>query len=142
MKWLRVSQPVVLIACAVLLTQAGLRAQVEQSAAQSPTMRLEVRFADQAAASSKAEYRVHVRPIKAAGMGRYSPLVATAGSSELQAPSKSQAASSEPLGVVSSVPEVPAPGFYPADLSHLGGPVVKSAQSHPVYVNCPETCWG
>jgi hypothetical protein len=142
MKWLRVSQPVLLVVCSVLLTQADLRAQTEQNAAQSPAMRLEVRFPDQAAASSKAEYRVHVRPAKGQGTGHYSPLAATAPGSEVQTPSKIQAATPEPLAVASTVPEVPAPGFYPADLSYFGGPLVKSAQSHPVYVDCPETCWG
>jgi hypothetical protein len=43
-----------------------------------------------------------------------------------------------------AVPDLPAPGFYPADLSNpSGGPTVLSAQSHNVYVNCPAgNCWG
>jgi hypothetical protein len=144
MKVLQVIRIVVLIVSSVLLTHGNLCAQEEQSAAKSPTMPLEVRFADQAAASSKAEYRVHIRLVKTEGMSRYSPLAATAASPEVvHAPPKIPVASSEPVAAVDpSVPEVPAPGFYPADLSHLGGPVVRSAQSHPVYVDCPETCWG
>ena len=50
-----------------------------------------------------------------------------------------------------TVPALPAPGFYPADLSNPGnGPTIQTAQSHPVYVNCatpgphadPGSCWG
>jgi hypothetical protein len=142
MKLPQVIRIVVIVVSSVLLTHGNLWAQDEQGAAKSPTMPLEVRVADQAAASSKAEYRVHVRPVKTEGLNRYSPLAAGSPGG-VHAPSRIQAASPESVAaVVASVPDVPPPGFYPADLSHLGGPVVKSAQSHPVYVDCAETCWG
>jgi hypothetical protein len=143
---MKVFQPVVLIVCSVLLTHANLRAQDEQSAAvQSPTVRLEVRSADQAAASNHSDYRVHVRPVKIENMNRFSPLAtsptaseATATVSDLQTDISELASNTD-----SSVPSVPPPGFYPADLSHpFGGPVVKSAESHPLYVDCAATCWG
>lgn len=41
-----------------------------------------------------------------------------------------------------SVPTLPSPGFYPADLSFFGGHVVTTAESHDVYFNCASTCWG
>jgi hypothetical protein len=43
----------------------------------------------------------------------------------------------------STVPTVPAPGFYPADLSDpMQGKVLTTVQSNNVYVNCAATCWG
>jgi hypothetical protein len=45
----------------------------------------------------------------------------------------------------SSVPTLPQPGFYPADLVNHGGAVVTSADQNPVYLNCssgPASCWG
>ena len=40
---------------------------------------------------------------------------------------------------------LPTPGFYPADLSFHGGPVVRAAENNPVYFDCPagpKACWG
>ena len=42
---------------------------------------------------------------------------------------------------------VPAPGFYPSDLSYFGGPVVTNLLSHAVYLNSSSctgvsACWG
>jgi hypothetical protein len=40
-------------------------------------------------------------------------------------------------------PPVPAPGFYNTDVSNTtSGPVVVSAQHHPIYVNQPASHWG
>jgi hypothetical protein len=46
---------------------------------------------------------------------------------------------------VTSVPALPQPGFYPADLVYHGGPVLPSAEHNLVYFNCPSgptACWG
>jgi hypothetical protein len=46
---------------------------------------------------------------------------------------------------VASIPKLPQPGFYPADLVNHGGPVVTSAEQNPVYFDCPAgptSCWG
>jgi hypothetical protein len=46
---------------------------------------------------------------------------------------------------ISSVPGLPRPGFYPADLVNHGGAVLTSAEQNPVYFNCPAgptSCWG
>jgi len=145
MKLLRVLPPIVLIICSVLLARGDLRAQDEQISAQSPTVRLEVRAADQAAASNHSDYRVHVRHVKTENMNRFSPLATSAATPEATPTvSDLQSDISEATpDIASSVPSVPPPGFYPADLSHFfRGPVVKSAESHPLYVDCADTCWG
>lgn len=46
---------------------------------------------------------------------------------------------------LSSVPTLPQPGFYPADLVNHGGPVLTSAEQNPIYFDCPAgptSCWG
>ncbi|MGA2919842.1 MAG: hypothetical protein ABSE28_01965 [Candidatus Sulfotelmatobacter sp.] len=137
MKFLRIFQLVLLITCSVLLSQGNLTAQDEQSAL--PSIRLEVHSADQAAASSSSDYRVHLR-LKTASVNRYSPLpTAAAPSLSILRPDKLVSA---PVSDA-AIPAVPPPGFYPADLSHpFGGPVVTSAESHPIYVDCASSCWG
>ena len=132
MKFLRSFHLVVLIACLLFLTLGSLSAQEEQSA------RLEVRAADQAAASSGSEYRVHLR-FKAENLNRYSPLPSAAPSVTT---ARAQNSMSAMVVADTSIQAVPPPGFYPADLSHVfGGPVVMSAESHPVYVDCTSSCW-
>ncbi len=46
--------------------------------------------------------------------------------------------------MASTIAQVPAPGFYPSDLVYFGGAVVKSLQSHDIFVNCTDVavCWG
>jgi hypothetical protein len=45
--------------------------------------------------------------------------------------------------LIPSIAAVPPPGFYPADVSNPGnGPTVLTAASHPLYVDCADTCWG
>jgi hypothetical protein len=121
-----------------------LRAQTEQNATQFPPMRVEVRFADQNAVSTKSEYRVHVRPLTGTQMNSYSPVAGSTISASPHALSTAQAAATEvPLAPLATVPAVPSPGFYPDDLSRpFRGPVVTSAENHPVFVDCPESCWG
>ena len=52
------------------------------------------------------------------------------------------------VGVVATVPAVPAPGFYGEDLTYFGGKVLKSTTSNPIYVNMGScggsvaSCWG
>jgi hypothetical protein len=46
---------------------------------------------------------------------------------------------------LASTSVLPKPGFYPADLSYHGGPVVPSAENNLVYFDCPsgpKACWG
>jgi hypothetical protein len=46
------------------------------------------------------------------------------------------------LSTAASVPGLPAPGFYPADLTFFRGPVVKNMVHHNVFIDCPSSCWG
>lgn len=143
MKLLRVIQPAVLIACSAFLTHGTVCAQ-DESAAQWPTIRLEVRSADRAAVSSNSDYRVHLH-LKSESLSRFSPLPNSAASKDVLAKLshfRPNPVDLAPAGAA-SLPVVPPPGFYPDDLSSpFGGPVVTSAQSHPIYVNCDYTCWG
>jgi hypothetical protein len=151
MNLLRVSSPVALAICSFALIHGNVGAQNEQSSsAQSSTIKLEAGEADRAAASGGSNYTVHIHPTRSASTGRYSPLpIATGSPAAASAPSNLQPEVSKPEPAVdsavadaSTVPGVPSPGFYPADLSYFGGPLVESAQFHPVYVDCAETCWG
>jgi hypothetical protein len=63
------------------------------------------------------------------------------------APANTKAAKQLPSSTLTnkhlnSVPKLPQPGFYPADLVYHGGPVITSAEHNEVYVNCPASCWG
>ena len=54
----------------------------------------------------------------------------------------STALSNKPAATASAVPRSE---MYPANLSYHGGHVVKNAEQHPVYFNCPAgptACWG
>jgi hypothetical protein len=65
-------------------------------------------------------------------------------------PSATPAAKKIPASALSnkkrkSVPALPKPGFYPADLVNHGGPVLTSAEHNLVYFDCPAgpaSCWG
>ena len=47
------------------------------------------------------------------------------------------------VAAMPSIAVVPPPGFYPADVSSpTNGPTVLTAESHPLYVDCPDSCWG
>ena len=42
-----------------------------------------------------------------------------------------------------SVPSIPSPGFYPADVTNPGGGrTIVDSEHHPIYVNDPSTEWG
>jgi|SRR5579871_542299 len=131
------------VSCLFLISQERVLAQ--ESAEGNLPVSVAVRSIDEAAAASKLDYRVHVRPARVEGTDRYSPIAS--GSSNLKAAVQSAAngksAKSElaPLAADSSIPGVPPPGFYPADLSYLGGPVVVTAETHNLYVDCAAKCW-
>jgi hypothetical protein len=46
------------------------------------------------------------------------------------------------LSTATTVPGLPAPGFYPADLTFFHGPIVKNMVHHDVFIDCPSSCWG
>jgi len=131
------------VSCLFLVSHERVFAQ--ESAEGKAPVPFAVRAIDEAAVSSKLDYRVHVRPVRVDSTDHFSPLAS--GSANLKAAFQSAAngktANSEPATalVASTTPSVPPPGFYPADLSYMGGPVVVTAETHNLYVDCAAKCW-
>jgi hypothetical protein len=108
----------------VAITSVLLCSGVMQS--QQSDLQLEVEAADQAAASSISHFWYRVLP------------------------ANTKAARSVPRTILSnkqprSLPAVPNPGFYPADVTFHGGKIVQNAEQHLVYFDCsigPSKCWG
>src|ERR1700741_377652 len=140
MKLLR-SRFVLALCCSLLFAGAFLRfsrtaAQNEPEAAREQVVSLQVSANDEIAAQYVAGHHIPLNPIrssKAAHAQFEDPEIELGGrAAGSRAPSAETAASS-----VSTVPGVPWPGFYPADLSDPGhGKVLASVQSNNVYVNC------
>jgi hypothetical protein len=143
MKKIRAFATLGVVSCLFLVSHERVLAQ--ESAEGNLPVNVAVRSIDEAAVSGKLDYRVHVRPVKVETMDRYSPLAS--GSANLKAAVQSAAngktANSElaPTVADSSIPGVPPPGFYPADLSYMGGPVVVTAETHNLFVDCQAKCW-
>ena len=137
-QWIAVAATIALI----FLT-GRVRAQNGQSEKQ-PTLHVQVDANDQVAASMTSAYRVHILPVNTTRSHRYSPLQNVSGAPPVSpsTPNFEQAAP-ESLVSTTTVPSLPAPGFYPSDLTNPShGKIVTSAQSNPVYVDCAATCWG
>lgn len=139
----RIQWMVVAAIIAFVFLTGKMYAQNAQSETQ-PTLHLQVDANDQVAASMTSAYRVHVLPVKTTQSHAYSPLPSASGASPVS-PSVTNPEQTAPESLVSTttVPSLPAPGFYPSDLTNpLNGKFVTSAQSNPIYVNCAATCWG
>jgi hypothetical protein len=114
--------------------QDGVTARVGSS----PSIQMNVRSTDRAAARNVLEFRYHVLPARteaAKGLPLEGPEPFSLPAARKSAPAAAKAA----------VTRVPSPGFYPADLSNLGGAVLTSTVFNNVYVNCPnqdQSCWG
>lgn len=128
-----------------LLTGRTAGAQNAQSIKAEPTVRLQITSADKDSPFNMKEHHVHILNARSTEADSHSPLPLTEAVSELRktvaerATSISEAAKAQ----ATSIPGVPAPGYYPVDLSNPGnGTVVVSGESNPVYVNCAATCWG
>jgi hypothetical protein len=132
------------VSCLFVVSQE--RAVAQESGAEKSPVNLVVHSEDEAAVSSKSDYRVHIHPVRTESKDRYSPLAS--GSANVGAVAqngvKAQATNAETATAAAdpSIPEVPVPGFYPADLSYLGGAVVVTAETHNLYVDCAASCWG
>jgi hypothetical protein len=141
---------VTLCVVSCLFVASHEKAVAQENTAEKPPVNLVVHSEDEAAVSNKSDYRVHIRPVKNDNKDQYSPLAS--GSASLGAAvqnavnntGKAQTPDSETAKATTdpSIPEVPAPGFYPADLSNLGGAVVVTAETHNLYVDCAASCWG
>jgi hypothetical protein len=107
--------------------------------AQEEPVRVDVTAADRVAASygqSNLAYHVFPSKTQAGKAARAAGNLSTSGARITVGP------------LASTVPAVPAPGFYGEDLVYFGGKVLKTTTSHNVYVNmssCGGTvaaCWG
>lgn len=118
------------LASALLLSEMAFgQGNPSSNAAALP---IQVSPTDEAAAASGSSLGIHA--------------VALAGSKSRPMWSNAlQSSSSLPIPVagalIPSIAEVPPPGFYPEDVSNpTNGPTVLTAASHPLYVNCADTC--
>jgi hypothetical protein len=112
-----------------LLTVGTVLAQEDMDA-----IRAQVSAQDRASTYSLSNFRFHVLPANTKA-GK-----ASAAARTLTAMPESR--SGAPRSLPASVPTLPSPGFYPADLSFFGGNLVTTAESHDIYLNCPSSCWG
>lgn len=116
-------------------SRAFAQGGVATQAGSSPAIHLNVRSADRAAAGNVLEFRYHLLPAKTtAAKG-----VPLDGPESFSLPAAHKLAPAAKAAVT----RVPSPGFFPADLSDLGGAVVTSAVFNNVYFNCADqSCWG
>jgi hypothetical protein len=145
MKLLQALRASALIASSLVLAQVSIDAQIDRNN-DEPVVPLSIRNPDVVAASSYSNLRVHVfyrHKVNAKAQQAPQLSLRESGNSlsdtanAINNPSEDSAVSS-----AASVAAVPAPGFYPADLTYHGGAVVKSANSNNVYVNRPASHWG
>jgi hypothetical protein len=134
--------PAILLAVLPLAQSAG--AQNAASVKADSGVRLQISPADKDSPFNMKEHHVHLFSPRSSTAERRSPLPQTEAVSEARKIAAARASSLAASTTDStSIPGVPAPGYYPADLSNpAGGPVVTTAKSHPVYVNCAASCWG
>jgi hypothetical protein len=133
------------ILLAGLLSAQTAVAQNAASAKADSSVRLQISPADKDSPFNMKEHHVHILPARSAAADRRSPLPPTEAVSQARKTASERATflRESATAAASSIPGVPAPGFYPADLSNPGnGAVVTTAKSHPVYVNCAASCWG
>jgi hypothetical protein len=105
-----------------------------QTAAEAAPIRMNVTSADVTAVANTSHSVFHAFPARTAA-GQSTPRTVF---SSVRPKLKKVA----PPSAVAAIPAVPSPGFYPADLSYFGGPVLTSVQSHALLVNCASSCWG
>ena len=132
-----------LVCCAVLagfLKFANVAAQSNAWAPEESVVSVQLSAVDQIAADDVTTRHVHLHPQRSVAAHRF----ALAENDEnRQTHANAHGDSDSAASTVLSVPGVPAPGFYPADLSNPAhGQVLASAQSNNVYVNCAASCWG
>lgn len=140
MKLLQALRVSALISSSLGLTQVMAHAQLNQ-ALQEPVLPLTIRDSDRAAASSYSNLRVHTLP-RLNTDGTVSkpqtlPLSDPAGS--LFGTERQEA---EGHAGPDALRAVPPPGFYPADVTYHGGPVLQTVQSNNIYINGSAPDWG
>jgi hypothetical protein len=118
-----------------MLAMALLLLMPARASSQEESVSTDVRAADLAAGTfSVSNFRYHISPSNTQA-GLTAAGLKALGTHITSAPVKTASA---------TIPEVPPPGFYPSDLVFFGGKVVKSVESHNIYVNCNDvtSCWG
>lgn len=131
------SAAVLFFALAASLRVPVVFAQAQNESSQERPLDLQITANDEIAASNVSGHQMHLRPVRGAAHRAL-----TENLEMKNRKSHGQSAQSASTFSSASVPSVSAPGFYPADLSYAGGPVIPQAQSHNVYVNCAASCWG
>lgn len=141
MKFVRAAQLVTLavLVClpVVWLKNSTVLAQNEASA---NVVQLQAEAVDKIAAESVTNHQVHILPVRSKAETHWSPLATRTSSSHASSPTVT--AESAEAASTSSIPSVPAPGFYPDDLGFSGGKVLTTTQFNNLYVNCAASCWG
>jgi len=103
----------------------------QDAAVAVPSLQLQIAPQDKAAAVTVSNFRFHALGANTAAAKALPKAMFTGGRPALKAPL-----------AAATVPAVPAPGFYPSDLSYFGGHFLTSMQSHALTVNCGFNCFG
>jgi hypothetical protein len=118
--------PCAAVATAMVLVFSHVTVLAQDAPSEEHAVPLTVKSADRAAVSSYSNLRIHALP-RVGAARKTSEIVPAPPSTGKQ---------------TASVPTLPAPGIYPGDVSYLGGPVVKLAQLHNIYVDADPGEWG
>jgi hypothetical protein len=146
MNLLRIARVTPLIA--LLSASSWTIVQAETGSTDTP-VHLTIRDSDRTAASHASNLSVHklARAGATISHARTTPLKESLAS--LKASSNGHFVAGSLLGAktesetaVSALTAVPAPGFYPADLTYSGGPVIQYAAFHNIYVDGTASDWG
>ena len=143
MRLLRVSKLAIVFVCSAFLAGVPKHGTVHaQSTQQEQQSTLHVDAVDEIAAEAVAAQHTHIHRVRGAEKNRFSPH-SFQDLAEAQRGGSGAPPTAELSIAATSVAAVPAPGFYPADLSNPAhGKVIASAQSNNLYVNCASSCWG
>ena len=109
----------------------------ESDAVRISPPRIAVTEFDSKAAANVSHVRVHVTPAAVPGAKELANAL-----NRIKSVDQDEALNSEVTA--KTVPSPTGPFFYPADMVSSKGKLVKSAQSHAIYVNCTPIakCWG
>lgn len=124
---------------AALVSFTPAAAQTGSSVPEESVLPVQLSAVDQIAADSVSAQRVHIHLQRSRIANRFVP----GENRQMHSVPARNSVDSESAPAALTVPSLPAPGFYPADLSNpSGGRVLTSVKSHNIYVNCAASCWG
>lgn len=145
MKLLRTSYFCIAVALLLFTGTTKFSASAAQSdppVAEESLQSLQITANDEIAADDVTGHHIHLHPTRSAKAPRerYEDPEVSRGNAHLKSATAGPLASNLS---VAAVPGVPAPGFYPADLTDsMHGKTLGMVQSNNVYVNCAASCWG